>query len=108
MDLGISQRQVAGHLGANPWTYLLWEAGRSQPTARFVPGIISVLDHDPFRAGEDLGERLQSARRRLGLTQRQLAGLLGLSETSVYDAEHGRSGPSCPAVLEIARFLRLP
>jgi DNA-binding XRE family transcriptional regulator len=107
MDLGLPQRRVAEALGANPWTYLLWEHDRTQPTPRFVPPIVRFLGYDPFPNGQTLGDRLRAARKRLGLTHRELGARLGLSASTVYEAERGRSRPACPGVLRIAQFLRV-
>jgi DNA-binding XRE family transcriptional regulator len=71
MDLGLTQRRVAKMLGANPWTYLLWEHDWTRPRPRFVPAIIQFLGYDPFPKGVTFPERLRAARRRLGLTHRR-------------------------------------
>jgi DNA-binding XRE family transcriptional regulator len=105
MDLGLGQRRVAKTLGANPWTYLLWEHDRTQPTPRFVPAILQFLGYDPFAKGATFPERLRAARRRPGLTQAELAQQVGLSEGNVYDLAHGRTNPQSPAGLKITGCL---
>jgi DNA-binding XRE family transcriptional regulator len=107
MDLGLRQRQVAAILGANPWTYLLWEHDRAQPTSRFVPAILRFLGYDPFPKGVTFPERLRAGRRRVGLTQAELGRQIGLSAGTVYDLEHGRLAPKTTAGRALARQLLL-
>ena len=47
MDLGLTQREVALQIGANPWTVANWEKGKTNPTPRFTTGIIKFLGYDP-------------------------------------------------------------
>jgi transcriptional regulator with XRE-family HTH domain len=108
MDLGITQKEAARRMGADQWTIINWERNRTRPAVRFVPGVVLFLGYDPFPADRAPGERLRSARRRLGLTQRELGSILGLSEATVSDVEHGRLPPSSPAARRLARFLDRP
>jgi len=39
MDLGLTQREVARRIGANPWTVANWEKGKTNPASRFLPEI---------------------------------------------------------------------
>jgi DNA-binding XRE family transcriptional regulator len=43
MDLGITQKEAARRIGADQWTVINWEKGRTKPTARFVPRILAFL-----------------------------------------------------------------
>jgi transcriptional regulator with XRE-family HTH domain len=111
MDLGLSQRQVAGSLGANPWTYLLWEHDRTVPTARFVSLIVEFLGYDPSPKGEIFQDRLRASRRRLGLSQRGLARRLGVDVSTVQKWESGRHIPPVrywPAILRVIGHEELP
>ena len=93
MDLGLIQRRVAEMLGADPWTYLLWEHDRTRPTPRFVPAIIQFLGYDPFPKGVTFPDRLRAARRSLGLTHRALAMELDVDPSTVLNWERGRHTP---------------
>lgn len=55
----------------------------------------------------DLGSALRAARRRLGLTQQEVADLAGLSDRTVRDLEKGSSSPSLGAVIAVAMVLGL-
>ena len=57
MDLGITQKEAARRIGADQWTVINWEKGRTCPEVRFVPGIIRFLGYDPFPRGEVLYDR---------------------------------------------------
>ena len=93
MDLGLQQRRVAETLGANPWTYLLWEHDRTRPTPRFVPAILQFLEYDPFPNGQTLGDRLRATRRTRGLSHDALARELGVDPSTVLNWERGRHTP---------------
>ena len=53
------------------------------------------------------GEKIRSARKALGLTQRQLAGLLDVSNTSISNWEKGLSRPDPDMIQLLCRALRL-
>ena len=55
----------------------------------------------------DIGSTLRAARRRLGLTQQEVADLAGLSDRTVRDLEKGSSSPSLGAVIAVAMVLGL-
>ena len=55
----------------------------------------------------DIGSALRAARRRLGLTQQEVADLAGLSDRTVRDLEKGSSSPSLGAVIAVAMVLGL-
>lgn len=97
MDLGITQKEAARRIGADQWTIINWERGRTQPAVRFLPAVIRFLGHDPWPTGETIGDRIRGARRRMGLTQAEAGRLAGVSEGTVYDLEHGRQRPATPA-----------
>jgi DNA-binding XRE family transcriptional regulator len=90
MELGLRQRKFASRLKANPWTYLFGEHDRTLPTARFIPRALKFLGHDPFPEGATFGGQVRTARRRLGLTQKELGQRIGLSEETIHDLERGR------------------
>jgi DNA-binding XRE family transcriptional regulator len=47
MDLGITQKEVARRIGADQWTVINWEKGRTWPAVRFVPGILRFCPATP-------------------------------------------------------------
>lgn len=52
--------------------------------------------------------RLKNIRRRLGLTQEELAEHLGVSRQAIIALESGRNMPSIPLAINIAEFFKLP
>ena len=51
-----------------------------------------------------IGERIKEARNRVGLTQKQVAGIVGVSEQTVRYWEMGRSKPSPEYLVELADY----
>ena len=52
--------------------------------------------------------RLKNIRRKMGLTQEELADSLGVSRQAIIALEAGRNMPSIPLALNIAEYFRLP
>jgi len=50
------------------------------------------------------GEKLHALRKQQGLSQRQLADQLGLSESFTRDLEHSRKNPNARHLLKISRL----
>lgn len=54
----------------------------------------------------DLGSRIKEARRRLGITQSELAAAFSLSRSSVANLESGRQHPPVHIIVEMASLLQ--
>jgi transcriptional regulator with XRE-family HTH domain len=93
IEQGLIQKEVAKQLGVNTWTYILWEQDRSTPTIRYYPSIFAFLGYDPFPAPRTLSEQIATKRRRLGLSFREVADLLGVDEGTVSRWESGEWKP---------------
>jgi DNA-binding XRE family transcriptional regulator len=93
MDLGITQKEAARRIGADQWTVINWEKGRTQPAVRFVPGVVQFLGYDPFPKGVTLPEWLRAARRARGLSHTALARELSVDPSTVLNWERGRHYP---------------
>lgn len=52
-----------------------------------------------------IGERLREIRRKLGITQGELASLVGVSETTVWNWENGRREPRSSEINKLAKVL---
>jgi transcriptional regulator with XRE-family HTH domain len=93
IELGLLQRQVADRLGADPQSVNAWELNYHQPVLRRLPAITAFLGYDLEKAPADapLGVRIDSKRRRLGLSQKALAESLGIDEGTVRNWERGES-----------------
>jgi DNA-binding transcriptional regulator YiaG len=94
VDLGLTQREVARQIGANPWTVANWEKGNNHPAVWFLPAILRFLEYDPLPAGETWAEKIRAARVKLGLSQRTLAALLEADPSTVWKWESGSKKPS--------------
>jgi transcriptional regulator with XRE-family HTH domain len=87
----------------SPKTYEYWERGRHEPEDRFFPGVVRFLGYDPSPAPVSLPERIRAKRRREGISQRELAGRLGLDPGTVKVWEAGavvRPYPRIAAIFE--------
>ena len=73
LELRLLQRTVAEHLCVHIESLKNWERGVGAPSIRQMPKIIEFLGYDPEPQPETLARRLAHARRRLGLTQEDLA-----------------------------------
>ena len=80
-------------MGVNAWTYILWEQDRSTPSIRYYPSISAFHGYDPFPAPRTVAEQIATKRRRLGLSFREAADLLGVDEGTVSRWESGEWKP---------------
>ncbi len=94
IDLGLTQRTLARQLGVREETVHLWETARAKPLPRHYGRIIRLLGYDPEEAGASLDDRIRATRRQLGLTQAELAAIIGSDEGTVVDLEANRRRPS--------------
>jgi transcriptional regulator with XRE-family HTH domain len=105
LDQGRGQRTVAALLGVRPETLRNWELGHGRPSVRHWPRLIAYLDYDPEPADGSPGARLCTYRRRLGLTQTELAAQLELDDATVADLERGARRASRRVREMIERFV---
>lgn len=105
MDLGTTQEDVANALGLHEMTVNNWETNRTEPALRLVPRIIDFLGFAPYSTSKSLPERLSACRRSLGLSQKKLAKVLGVNESSIRTWESGRRKASSRCVKIIENFL---
>jgi transcriptional regulator with XRE-family HTH domain len=89
LQRGLLQKDVASLLCVNVNTLVGWEIGRKEPKVSYIPAILEFIGYDPFPEIQNLGERLRAERRRRGLTQHQLANLLGTRQAVVSLLEIG-------------------
>ncbi len=68
-----------------------------------LPGGNFTLQNTVLRGDKNFGERIRKKRMDLGLTMREFAGKLGVTETTVYNWEIRNIKPYC-AVLSRARY----
>ena len=70
-----------------------WELNRRPPKIQYVPIIIDFLGYVPFSMGESFPEKLKAYRKLRGLTQQQLADVLGVVLPTVQTWEAGIHQP---------------
>lgn len=90
---GLRQRDLAEKLGVTEMTVGSWELGKEQPGIRHTASIVRFLGFDPEPTKDSLPGRLRAVRRRLGLTQAELATRLGQDEHQICRWEGGRKKP---------------
>lgn len=94
LDLKLLQKQVADQIGVHKTTITGWERNATIPEIRYMPAIIQFLAYNPLPAAMSLPERLATARRALGLSQRKMAGKLGVDPATLMGWEAGRHQPT--------------
>jgi DNA-binding transcriptional regulator YiaG len=105
-EFGLLQKDAARSLGVNAWTLANWEKGYTQPKLRFWPRIIQFLGYDPNPEPIDLPQKLFSARRRRGLSIRDLANQLGVDPETLRRWERGNRIPRGRWLELVEEFLR--
>ena len=94
LDLKLFQKEVAQKLGVNEDSVCNWENNRTSPSLRFIPKIIEFLGYLPYDAqAKTLGERIVASRKRLGLSQKELARRLGVDPSTLGRWERDESQP---------------
>ena len=79
LDLGLLQKDIAKEIDVNKSTITNWEINHKYPELRFIPAIIEFLGYWPYDTpGDNLGQQIVAARRKLGLSQKKLAFRLGV------------------------------
>lgn len=91
-EQALLQRELADQLGVGVNTVRKWERSTREPRAAFLPRLLDFLGYDPRPEAAGLADRLERARRGLGLTQQSLAQRLEIDESTVANYEAGRHG----------------
>ncbi len=106
LELGLYQAQVAEMIGVDECTVTNWEKNRTTPTLRCLPKIIEFLGYD-LTGGDacTLGRRLVQYRKCRGMTQKELARLIGIDPTTLgrLETKRGKRNPS--VFQKVAAFL---
>jgi DNA-binding transcriptional regulator YiaG len=105
-ERGLLQEAAADRLGVNTWTLGNWEKGHTKPALRLWPSIIEFLGYDPESEPEGLGQRIEWARRREGLSIRELARKLGVDPETLRRWERGIRIPRGRWLDSVEEFLR--
>jgi DNA-binding transcriptional regulator YiaG len=89
---GLLQREVAGLMGVCMQSVIEWEGGKAL-SIRMWPKVIAFLGYDPSPPSTTFGERIMAARRRFGISLKELAEQLGCCEETVGHWEASRRQP---------------
>jgi transcriptional regulator with XRE-family HTH domain len=104
----LSKRQLSLKLNVSDVTIYLWERNRVRPALAQIPKIIEFLGRDPSeKKTETLGERIREYRRIHGLTQKELAELLGVDESTLAGWEGGKHQPTQGLLDKLKSFFRI-
>jgi transcriptional regulator with XRE-family HTH domain len=105
LDRNLLQVQVAEQIGVDTTTICNWESNASIPAIRYIPAVLQFLGYDPFPPAQTLAERLVTARKALGLSQRKLALSVGVDPGTLQSWEAGEHKPMGGSVEKVERFL---
>jgi transcriptional regulator with XRE-family HTH domain len=94
MDLGLRQLDVARIIGCNEMTVVNWELGHTAPSIRQITKVIAFLGFDPLGSGGTMAEKLVNHRKRLGITQKELALNLAIDPSTLARWERGERRPT--------------
>ena len=95
LDLKLTKRQLSLKLNVSDVTIYLWEKNRVKPSLAQVPKIIEFLGRDPFeKETENFGDKIREYRRVHGLTQKNLACLIGIDPSTICSWERGEHHPT--------------
>ncbi|MBW7934288.1 MAG: helix-turn-helix transcriptional regulator, partial [Gemmatimonadaceae bacterium] len=102
---GLTQKDVAARLGADPLSVVNWERGRTDIHMRFYSPIIALLGFNPLPDVQTLGERIRRARLTRGLFKKRVAALGGIDEATLAkleaDVATPYSGPKSSVLQEL-------
>jgi DNA-binding XRE family transcriptional regulator len=106
LDLNLFQKLVADEIGVHEMTITSWEGNATVPEVRYMPAIIQFLGYDPLPPAFAFPERLATARRALGLSQRKMAAKLRVDPATLMGWESGRHQPTGKSTQLIGKVLQ--
>lgn len=108
MSLGINQVELAMRIGVDPSVVNSWETRGGSPSVRNLRRVASALGlkvPDLYHSDSDAAGTLVDLRVRAGLSQREVAQFLGVSQTTVSSWERGASRPTRDEICAFAKVL---
>jgi len=88
------QEELANRFGVHKGSVQNWEQEITEPALCHIPKIVEFLGFDPEPEPHLSHERLAYGRRRLGMTQDELAHALKVDPTTIWRWERGDGIPS--------------
>ena len=83
LDLGLFQKQVAEQIGVDETTVNHWERNATSPQIHVLPQVIKFLGYNPAPIPQSDSERLVTARKAKGLTQKEMAKRLSVDPATL-------------------------
>lgn len=109
LQLGLLQKDVAERIGVCEDSVTLWENNRNEPSVGYLPKIINFLGYEPFEIDTStLGGQIKLYRYQNGLSQADLAKILEINESTVFQYENGRHIPSAKTLIKIRSAFKFP
>ncbi len=94
LERQFTQLQLARLIGVEETSIYNWENNRSRPKVYLLPKVIEFLGYVPFELPkETIGDMIKSYRKEHGLSQRKLAKIWGVDQTTIRDWENGKHKP---------------
>jgi DNA-binding XRE family transcriptional regulator len=87
---GLFQKQLAGQIGVDETTVYNWERNATSPQIHVSPQVIKFLGYDPAPIPQSDSERLVTAGKAKGLTQKEMAKRIGVNPTTLARWERGK------------------
>jgi len=92
LEEGLLQKDVANLIGVSEDSVTYWEKKRSKPRICYYPKIIQFLGYFPFEIDTSkISGKILYYRYVKGITQRDLAKLIDLDITTIYQFENGKT-----------------
>ena len=111
---GLTQKELAGLLEVAPLTIASWEQGKARPRKGSLAQIVALRSMDQAQLDAALNRQpippamkpaqIKGLRGRLGLTQRELGELLGVTALAAGSWERGKSSPGEDSRRGLARI----
>jgi transcriptional regulator with XRE-family HTH domain len=106
LELHLLQNQVAKRIGVHKASIQNWERGLGKPMIKHLPAIIQFLGYDPSATPNSFPAILIHLRRKLGLTQQDLAQVLAVNPCSVGRWEGGQGLPLAKTMAAIENLFK--
>lgn len=92
MELGLTQQAVARRFGCDTTTVHNWEINKTLPMLYLLPKVIEFLGYFPtLLSSQTLGQKIVTYRMLQGLSQKELASLLGIDPSTLGRIEHDKN-----------------
>jgi len=104
--MSLFQKNVAYQIGVTEEAVYNWENNRCNPKIYLLPKIIEFLGYVPFESPkETIGDKIKAYRKEHGLSQRKLAKLLSVDQTTIRDWESDKHQPSKKLLKRLSKIL---